>query len=166
MKRTNITLLLIVFFSVFIFRNDGIPVAGAAIDFKMEVVATSGIDFYAIWGSSASDVFAGAQDGVLYHYNGTAWSNISGYKALTKNDIKAFWGTSGSDVYAVCFGYGAEKILHYNGTTLSALNITIPDEPPYDDEIKDFGFKTSGACPTRRYTWLWAGLFIFLMAAR
>src|SRR6185436_5042493 len=66
---------------------------------------------YAVWGTSASDVWMGGWLGTM-HFNGSTW--------LLHNDemIKAFSGTSASDVLAIG-KYG--RIEHWNGTQWSTV---------------------------------------------
>jgi len=51
----------------------------------------------AIWGSSASDVYAASNSGIIWHYNGSAWSStdLTDYPPLT-----SIWGLSSSLIYA------------------------------------------------------------------
>ncbi len=75
--------------------------------------------FFAIWGSSASNIWAlggsyanGQAIGNVLHYDGTSWSSVS--NALMAN-LRAIWGTSASDVWSV-----GDAILHYDGTSWSS----------------------------------------------
>jgi hypothetical protein len=67
-------------------------------------VPRSGI-LFELWGTSPSDVFAVGQDGVVLHYDGTAW------KATypTDNTLLGIWGSSPANVFAVG---NAGTILH------------------------------------------------------
>jgi hypothetical protein len=68
-----------------------------------------------MWGSSATDVFAVGNSGIILRYNGSTWSPmISG----TTNGLGALWGSSGSDVFAVG---NSGTILHYNGSAWSSM---------------------------------------------
>ena len=67
----------------------------------------------AVWGSSATDVFAVGYNGIILHYNGTSWSIMASPVTTT---LYAVWGSSATDVFAV--GYNGQ-ILHYNGTSWS-----------------------------------------------
>ncbi|HET6577559.1 MAG TPA: hypothetical protein VFG66_04515 [Gemmatimonadales bacterium] len=83
----------------------------------------------AVWGSSATNVFTvGFQvdetpsgeftvTGVVWHYDGTAWTPMSLPSAAVLNEV---WGTSPTDVFAV----GEDgAVLHYDG---SAWTVTSP----------------------------------------
>src|SRR5207247_1746353 len=67
---------------------------------------TPPIHLSAVWGSSASDVWAvGVQNdygkflhSIILHYNGTAWSPV--WRGTT-GALSGVWGTSASDVWAV-----------------------------------------------------------------
>jgi hypothetical protein len=78
---------------------------------------TGFLDFYGIWGSSGSDVFAVGEYGTILHYDGTSWSSmVSG----TTNHLTGVWGSSGNDVFAMG-EYGV--ILHYDGSSWSFMEI-------------------------------------------
>jgi hypothetical protein len=53
-----------------------------------------------IWGTSPSDVFAVGEDGVVLHYDGSAWSVTT----PTKRTLLGVWGSSPGDVFAVGLG--------------------------------------------------------------
>lgn len=65
-------------------------------------------DLARVWGSGPSDVYAGGNSGVLVHFDGTSWRDVT-----TGCDIgiSAIAGTGPDDVYVV--GNGA--ILHFDG---------------------------------------------------
>jgi uncharacterized protein YjdB len=65
----------------------------------------------AIWGTSASDLYA-VGDGIL-HYDGSTWSSMS----FPGDAGSAVWGTSSSDVYAV-----GDNILHYDGSIWNLMS--------------------------------------------
>jgi hypothetical protein len=69
----------------------------------------SGYGTSAIWGSSATDVYAAGNDGNMWHYDGQSWSKVD--HGLGNDDIRAIWGSSANDVYAV----GWSAIWHYDG---------------------------------------------------
>ena len=83
---------------------------------------TSGTDKYllAIWGTSATDVFAVGNLGIILHYNGTAWLPMS--SGISGADLTAVWGISPAEVYAVGF---AGNILKYNGTNWSSMTSNV-----------------------------------------
>ncbi|HEY2030225.1 MAG TPA: hypothetical protein VGH20_13555 [Myxococcales bacterium] len=68
----------------------------------------------AVWGSSTSDVWTAGDDGVLLHFDGTAWSRSP---AVTTQSLRALFGTGPSDVWAT--GDGG-TLLHWNGSGWSA----------------------------------------------
>ena len=78
-------------------------------------VAGRGSALSGIWGSSPSDIWVVASDGMLHHYDGTAWSS----RPSGSSYLAAVWGRSATDVWAVGTG---ETILHYDGTTWSAVS--------------------------------------------
>ena len=69
----------------------------------------------AVWGTSATDVFAVGVDGTILHYDGNTWSPmVSGIL----DDLSGVWGSASSDVFTVGEN-GA--ILHYNGSTWASM---------------------------------------------
>jgi hypothetical protein len=67
----------------------------------------------AVWGSSASDVFAVGYDTIV-HYDGSAWTTLPPPNPTPGNrELTSVWGSSGNDVFAV----RGSDILHYNGST-------------------------------------------------
>jgi len=64
---------------------------------------------YDIWGSSADDIYVGAENGILYHYDGTAWNTED---LGTIYDVYSVWGTGPDDVYALTY----YAIFRFDGT--------------------------------------------------
>lgn len=58
-----------------------------------------------LWGSAPNDVWA-VGDSTGLHWNGTAWSSVSG---VAGNGV---WGSGANDVWAVA----ANQIVHWDGT--------------------------------------------------
>ena len=82
---------------------------------SVEEDVTSGL--YAIWGSSARDVYAAGTAGYMVHYDGSTWRDMSRhYVSYTQMD-----GTASNDVYAVG-EYGL--IEHYDGADWNIENGT------------------------------------------
>jgi hypothetical protein len=73
----------------------------------------------AIWGTGASDVYAGGYNFIL-HFDGNAWTTVvSGYAA---GEVVAIWGSSPQDIF---FLNGA-SVLHYDGHEWTAQNLPQP----------------------------------------
>lgn len=72
-----------------------------------------------VWGASSHDVFAVGANGVIAHYDGTAWTRMD---STTTNGLNAVWGSAGTDVFAA--GENG-TILHYDGTAWSAMPLPI-----------------------------------------
>jgi hypothetical protein len=88
----------------------GTPVA-AVFDgtWKAAPVPPPAGDYYAVWGSSGSDIFVGGPNGTLQHFDGTAWKQMT---APSSVKVAGISGSSSTDVFAVGDG-GA--IWHYTG---------------------------------------------------
>ena len=81
-------------------------------------VSTGISDVYAIWGSSATDIWMGSATGEMVHYNGTSWSSPV---TIGNGPVSAIWGTSSTDVYMV---NRVGEIWHFNGTSWVAYKLT------------------------------------------
>jgi hypothetical protein len=97
----------------------------------------SGVTLYGLWGSGSNDVFAvgssplGAKgyDGVILHYDGSAWTPMAGPGVGTQNGsvqvaFFSVWGASSSDVFAVGQAgsdFNRALIAHYDGTSWSEM---------------------------------------------
>ena len=69
-----------------------------------------------VWGSSASNVFAVGDSGVVLRYNGTAWTRMTTGTTAQLNDV---WGSGPSDVYAAT---ATGRLLRFNGTAWSFVS--------------------------------------------
>ena len=68
----------------------------------------------AVWGSSATDVFIGSENGKIHHFDGTTWSFQT---RLSYQEIRGIWGSGSADVFAAGVGnYPFNNIWHYDGT--------------------------------------------------
>lgn len=72
----------------------------------------------AIWGTSTSDVWAVANDGLIFHYNGTSWS-LSG--SPTVANLKAVWGAATNDVWVAG---NSGWFAHYDGSSWTANQVS------------------------------------------
>jgi hypothetical protein len=79
------------------------------------------MDFNAVWGSAANDVFAVGQEGLIFHYDGSQWREMD--TGMTNSEVfyhlRGIWGTSSTDVFVVG-SYGT--ILHYDGNQWTTMN--------------------------------------------
>ncbi len=79
-----------------------------------------GFTVFGVWGTSPSDLYAvgfdndGAEPGAVLHYDGTAWSKVTGLPAVVTEDTHFFkvWGTGPEDVWVVG---RQDLVLHYDG---------------------------------------------------
>jgi hypothetical protein len=68
----------------------------------------------AVWGSSASDVYAAGYDGVLMHFDGSAWSNI---ELGTMTEMRFAWGESSSNVLV-----GGQGVYQFDGKSWGRMD--------------------------------------------
>jgi hypothetical protein len=77
---------------------------------------------FGVWGGSPSDLWVVGNIDSVFHYNGTAWSNVA---SITPT-IFGMWGNTASDIWAV--GYSPAPpapvgtIFHYDGATWSGVS--------------------------------------------
>jgi hypothetical protein len=70
---------------------------------------------YGIWGSSASDVFAVGNSGVILRYDGSTWTAMT---SGSTRYLRGIWGSSASDIFVV--GTGG-TILYYDGVAWGTM---------------------------------------------
>lgn len=75
-----------------------------------------GLWFLGIWGSGPDDIFIVGQPGLIFHWDGTAWSQENSGTTVALTDV---WGSGDGTVYAT--GHDG-VILRRQGTTWSAMN--------------------------------------------
>jgi all-beta uncharacterized protein len=75
-------------------------------------ISVTGVDFYGVWGSSATNVYAVGEFGTVVHWDGAVWSPVDGIPTL--HTLNAIWGASATDVFVVG---DSGRILHYDGTS-------------------------------------------------
>lgn len=66
-----------------------------------------------VWGSSASNVFAVGDGGLVLRYDGTSWTRMT---TGTTAQLNRVWGSSATNVYAAT---STGRLLRYNGTAWS-----------------------------------------------
>jgi hypothetical protein len=65
------------------------------------------------WGSSAHDIFAGFNPGVI-HFDGSTWTQMT---LTPPTAVVAVWGSSATDVFAA----GSSNIFHYDGSQWTVM---------------------------------------------
>jgi len=85
--------------------NDGATWSGSAL---------TGQSWQALWGLSATDVYAVGDNGSFAHYTGV-WTQLAAVPG--GKNLHGVWGSSDTDLFAVG---AAGTIMHFNGTTWSA----------------------------------------------
>ena len=68
--------------------------------------------FWSIGGTAANDVYAGAGNGLLLHWNGSAWSTVTLPASFSSLTFTGIWGSKPSDIYGAVNG----GIVHFDGT--------------------------------------------------
>lgn len=68
-----------------------------------------------VWGSSANNVFAVGDGGVVLRYDGAAWTRMA---TGTTAQLNRVWGSSATNVYAAT---STGRLLRYNGTAWSLV---------------------------------------------
>ena len=69
-----------------------------------------------MWGSSGSDVFCVGSMGMIVHYDGSTWTEMT---SGTSEPLYGIWGSAWDNVYAVG---ESGTLLHYDGSIWSALD--------------------------------------------
>ncbi len=86
-----------------------------------------------IYVQASNNVFAVGTNGLIYHYNGSSWSEMESPVAV---DLRAVWGRAANDVFAV----GNEGIIiHYDGVRWQKMA-----SPTSSDLYCVWGFSESG----------------------
>jgi hypothetical protein len=85
----------------------------------------------AVWGSSATDVFAVGIDAgaglyggaLIIHYDGSTWSSMHAEEMSGVDSVGGIWGSSPSDVFATAENNdnANNSILHYDGSSWSVM---------------------------------------------
>ncbi|MEI6125556.1 MAG: thrombospondin type 3 repeat-containing protein [Pseudomonadota bacterium] len=80
----------------------------------------------AVWGNSASDVFAVGDYRTILHYTGTTWTKMP--PPPVNATIYGVWGASGSNIFAVADN---GNIFHYDGSAWSSMT------SPFSTRLRD-----------------------------
>lgn len=87
----------------------------AAADWRWENPWPQGRDIHGLWGSSASDVWAVGERGLILHFDGREWTPVPSGVTAT---LTAIWGAAADDVYAAM---GTSELLHFDGDRWSPI---------------------------------------------
>ena len=99
--------------------DSGVPVPGTpGAPLTPLPVLDAKIDLKAIWGASATDVWAVGSNGTIVHYDGTSWTN---QKSGVTENLTGIDGTSNKDIW-VTGDQGS--VLHWNGKKWSIVSTT------------------------------------------
>jgi hypothetical protein len=91
----------------FILRYDGVS-------WKPMEDGNNSYPFYAVHGTSSSDIWAVGYYGVIFHFDGIAWAQMTGPSMI----YYGVWAASSSDVFAV----GNAGVAHYDGSAWSGVS--------------------------------------------
>ncbi|HEX6038413.1 hypothetical protein [Longimicrobium sp.] len=91
-------------------------------------VSFPGVDITSIWGAAPNDIHAIGTGGAMFHYDGTAWTQVG--QGLTTHTLYHVWGSSASEVWAVGGGYSLTglygTVLRWNGSAWSTVSTGAP----------------------------------------
>lgn len=82
------------------------------------LINETGESLSALWGSSATNLYAVGNNGTILRYNGVQWSAVT---SPVKDHLNSVWGTAANNIYAVG-NDGA--FIRYDGTTWSSVPVT------------------------------------------
>lgn len=109
---------------------------------------------HSVWGTSASNVYAVGEMGVMLHYDGHTWTPVDTPAPYHLHDI---WGSSETDIYAV----GKQGvILHFDGSTWSET--TTAQDVWHDDIRSIMGFSGSDIYLVGGYSSFDMGTWFFI----
>ena len=75
------------------------------------------VDLHSIWGTSASNIWAGGRNGTMLHWDGVQWQARS---SGVTGDITGIRGTSASDIFAIATDHSYyATLIHFDGTSWS-----------------------------------------------
>ncbi|MBL8954275.1 MAG: hypothetical protein JNK82_26085 [Myxococcaceae bacterium] len=82
-------------------------------------------ELWAVWGSSANDIWAVGYDETIVHYAPTGWSVLPQPGICTNNDrlIESVWGFGQNDVW---FAGGSGCVMHWNGASFTDESLPGP----------------------------------------
>ncbi|HZI41427.1 MAG TPA: Ig-like domain-containing protein, partial [Gemmatimonadaceae bacterium] len=88
-----------------------------------------GVNYYSVWGTSATNVYFGGDYGTFLHFDGDAMSPI---ETGTRSPLLGIWGSSANDVYAVGLNGTA---LHYDGQSVKAFTLPGLATEPFTESL-------------------------------
>ncbi|MCW5832120.1 MAG: hypothetical protein KIS78_06675 [Labilithrix sp.] len=88
-----------------------------------EIDSQSSTDLHAVWGSSATDVWAVGDRGAVRHWTNATPKRWAIVDVPTESDLRAVWGSGPSDVWVVG---DAGTILHFDGETWEPATAAFP----------------------------------------
>jgi len=90
-----------------------------------KVAGTEDWSLNGVWGAASDDIWAVGQGGLVVHYDGSTWSEVtlppnplSPNDPLTTQTLHEIWGSSADDIWVVG---NSETILRFDGSSWSAL---------------------------------------------
>jgi hypothetical protein len=88
----------------------------AATSWEWENPLPQGNAILGMWGSSAEDVWAVGERGLLLHFDGRTWTRQD---AGVQTHLRDIWGRAGDDVYVAM---ETHELLHFDGTRWSTVS--------------------------------------------
>jgi hypothetical protein len=84
-------------------------------------------NLFKVWGTSADDVIIVGDRGETLHYDGTTF-RLKESAAGSGTSLFTAWGRSANDVYAIGDELGSVKLIHYDGSAWSPVDL--PSDAP------------------------------------
>jgi hypothetical protein len=116
----RLQLKLTVLFALLAGISCGKKVVTPAVDEWQWEIVNGGFSAMAIWGTSATDIFAVGLNGTIGHYDGVSWKPM---QSPTASDLYGIWGTAHNDVFAVG---SMGTILHFDGASWRVMVAGMP----------------------------------------
>jgi hypothetical protein len=115
--------------AVFIGASDGKIFRYRSGGFELMPTPKAGVIVFGLWGTSSSDVWATggtfAGSAFVWHFDGTAWSDVPGVPADIAGAVWKVTGTSKDDVW---MSASNSYVLHWDGQALSSEKIGLEDQ--------------------------------------
>jgi hypothetical protein len=90
----------------------------------------NGVSLYSVWGTSATNVYFGGENGTFFRFDGQAMSSL--IYTGTRSPLLGIWGSSPNDVYIVGLNGTA---LHYDGIKVESFTLPELSTEPFTESL-------------------------------